>query len=116
MISAETIAGLEDRGLEYILGVRERSSKEVREVVLADPAPERATGDPAQRPARYRTGGQGGRRSAIGDTSSAATSSRLRRRPAPARRSWRRCAPSSAQGDKALVGNSAYRRYLKTPG
>ena len=28
MISAETIANLEDRGLEYILGVRERSSKE----------------------------------------------------------------------------------------
>ncbi len=27
MISAETIAGLEERGLEYILGVRERSSR-----------------------------------------------------------------------------------------
>jgi len=24
------------------------------------------------------------------------------------------CAPSSAQGDKALVGNSGFRRYLKT--
>jgi hypothetical protein len=39
MISQETIAALESRGLEYILGVRERSSKEVREAVLADPAP-----------------------------------------------------------------------------
>ena len=39
MISAETIANLEDRGLEYILGVRERSSKEVYEVVLNDPKP-----------------------------------------------------------------------------
>jgi hypothetical protein len=29
MISAATIAALEQRGLEYILGVRERSSKEV---------------------------------------------------------------------------------------
>ena len=39
MISAETIANLEERGLEYILGVRERSSKEVYEVVLNDPKP-----------------------------------------------------------------------------
>src|SRR5258708_39993568 len=39
MISAETIAGLEERGLEYILGVRERSSKEVYDVVLNDPKP-----------------------------------------------------------------------------
>ena len=38
MISAQTIASLEERGLEYILGVRERSSKEVQEVVLNDPA------------------------------------------------------------------------------
>ncbi len=36
MISA---AALEERGLEYILGVRERSTKEVREVVLADEVP-----------------------------------------------------------------------------
>ena len=39
MISADTIAALEARGLEYILGVRERNTKEVRDVVLADPAP-----------------------------------------------------------------------------
>jgi transposase len=39
MISAETIAALEARGLLYILGVRERSDKLVREVVLADDAP-----------------------------------------------------------------------------
>src|SRR5215813_6985485 len=39
MISTATIAGLEERKLEYILGVRERSSKEVYEVVLNDPKP-----------------------------------------------------------------------------
>jgi transposase len=39
MISAATIAALEQRGLEYILGVRERSTKEVREVVMADQTP-----------------------------------------------------------------------------
>jgi transposase len=39
MISAETIAELEARGLLYILGVRERTDKLVREPVLDDPAP-----------------------------------------------------------------------------
>jgi len=39
MISEATIAALESRGLEYILGVRERNTKEVREAVLADRTP-----------------------------------------------------------------------------
>ena len=39
MISAETIAELEARRLCYILGVRERSDKLVRDLVLGDPAP-----------------------------------------------------------------------------
>jgi hypothetical protein len=39
MISAETIAELEERGIEYILGARERSDSEVREIVLADSKP-----------------------------------------------------------------------------
>lgn len=39
MISANTIAELEARGIDYILGARERSSSEIREVVLADRQP-----------------------------------------------------------------------------
>jgi hypothetical protein len=39
MISAETLAELEARRLLYILGVRERTDKLVRELVLDDPAP-----------------------------------------------------------------------------
>src|SRR5271169_5373154 len=39
MISAEAIAELETRRLLYILGVRERTDKLVRELVLDDPAP-----------------------------------------------------------------------------
>src|SRR4029077_12637048 len=39
IISAEPIADLEPRGLLYILGVRERTDKLVRELVLNDPAP-----------------------------------------------------------------------------
>jgi hypothetical protein len=38
MISAETVAELETRDLLYILGVRERTDKIVRELVLDDPA------------------------------------------------------------------------------
>src|SRR3954462_14003852 len=54
MISAETIAELEARGLFYILGVRERSDKLVRELVLDDPA------DHQQAPQECRLRGQGG--------------------------------------------------------
>ena len=36
MISAPTIAALEERGLEYVLGTRERTDSLVRTVVLAD--------------------------------------------------------------------------------
>ena len=39
MISTETIAALEARGLLYILGARERTDKLVRDVVLNDAAP-----------------------------------------------------------------------------
>jgi hypothetical protein len=39
MISAATIAALEERQLEYILGARERSSAVVRRLVLEDEAP-----------------------------------------------------------------------------
>ena len=39
MISAETIAELESRKLLYVLGVRERTDKLVRDLVLDDPAP-----------------------------------------------------------------------------
>ena len=39
MISAATIAELEERGLEYVLGVRERTDTLVRQVVLEDSQP-----------------------------------------------------------------------------
>ena len=51
MISAQTIAALEQRQLEYVLGVRERSSAEVRRTVIDDQTPfvplvvPRASGD-----------------------------------------------------------------------
>jgi hypothetical protein len=39
MISAETIAGLEARGLDYILGAREHTDRLVPQIVLDDQAP-----------------------------------------------------------------------------
>jgi hypothetical protein len=76
MISAQTLAALEARGLEYVLGVRERSAKEVRTLVLSDDArfvplviPVGRSGRgwgarPPTRPANgtagYQTGSQGG--------------------------------------------------------
>ena len=49
LISAETLAELEARRLLYILGVRERTDKLVRELVLDDPAPFVRAGDERRR-------------------------------------------------------------------
>lgn len=114
MISAASLAALEERGLEYILGVRERSTKEVHEVVLADRAPLVTITVPRQnRP----------------DTELQAKEVRLGkvryivcRNPAEARKdaAEREAILTSlrvalSRGDKTLVGNAGYRRYLKTP-
>jgi hypothetical protein len=114
MISAEAIAGLEERGLEYILGVRERSSKEVYEVVLNDPKPSIPLVIP--RPRRPDTELEakevrvGDRRYIVcRNLNEAKRDANLRE---AVLRSLR---VALHDGDKALVGNSAYRRYLKTP-
>ena len=115
MISAAVIAGLEERGLEYILGVRERSSKEVNEVVLKDPAPSIPLVIP--RPRRPDTELEakevrvGDRRYIVCRNLNEA------KRDASVREAvLRSLRVALRDGDKALVGNSAYRRYLKTPG
>ena len=114
MISAETLAALEARGLEYILGVRERSSKEVYDVVLRDPKPSIPLIIP--RPGRPDTELEakevwvGKRRYVVCRNLAEA------RRDAEVREAVLRSLRASLRsGDKALVGNSAYRRYLKTP-
>lgn len=114
MISTETIAALEERGLEYILGARERTSKEVREVVLADPQPlvplviprsGRPDTELEAKPVRV-----GERRYVVCRNLAEA------RRDAETREAVLTTLRNKlGQGDKALVGNSAYRRYLKTP-
>ena len=114
MISAATIAALEERGLEYILGVRERSSNEVREIVLADPLPSVPLVVPHK--GRRDTDLQAkevlheGRRYIVcRNLNEAEQAARTREAVVTTLRA------KLKQGDKSLVGNKAYRRYLKTP-
>src|SRR5215212_9519853 len=112
MISAPTIAALEERGLEYVLGARERTDSLVRTVVLADQRPftplciPRAGGAETQlfvkevqtKGRRYiacRNEAEAEKDAADRQAIVAALEQQLKR------------------GDKALIGNSAYRRYLR---
>ena len=113
MISAETMAELEARKLLYILGVRERTDKLVRELVLDDPAPfvplaMKKRGKEIDYEAK--TVLLAGRRYIVCRNLAEA------KRDAEVRDAVLRHLRSALRGgDKALVGNSAYRRYLKTP-
>src|SRR6202035_1146125 len=114
MISAATIAALEQRGLEYILGVRERSTKEVREVVMADQTPSvqwviprNGRADTELRAKEVKVDGR--RYIVCRNLAEAARAARTREAVLTTLRAKLR------QGDKSLVGNSAYRRYLTTP-
>jgi Transposase DDE domain len=112
MISAATIAALEERGLEYVLGVRERTDALVRSVVLEDARPftplciQRANGNDTQLwvkevkvdKRRYivcRNEEEAEKDAADRQAIVAALDQQLKR------------------GDKTLIGNSAYRRYLR---
>ena len=114
MISAETIASLEQRGFEYILGVRERRSREVQQIVLADPAPfvplvipRKGRPDTQLQAKEVKVGDR--RYIVCRNLVEAAQTARTREAVVATLRAKLR------HGDKALVGNSAYRRYLKTP-
>jgi transposase len=112
MISAATLEGLEQRGLEYILGARERTDRLVREVVLADERPftpllvERANGAETQLFAKAVRHGE--RRYIVCRNEAEAEKDRADRQAiiGGLERQLQR-------GDKALIGNSAYRRYLR---
>src|SRR5215475_9321242 len=113
MISTATIAGLEERKLEYILGVRERNTKEVCDVVLHDPEPFVPLFIPRERrdtELEAKNVWVGKRRYVVCRNLNEA------KRDAEVREGvLRSLRESLRRGDKTLVGNSAYRRYLKTP-
>jgi len=114
MISAATIAALEDRGMEYILGARERSSAVVRDIVLNDDAPmvplalERQRGETQLWVKEVKVGKD---RYVVCRNDAEAEKDKADRQAIIAG-----LEAQLRKGDKALVGNSAYRRYLKTSG
>jgi Transposase DDE domain len=113
MISTATIAALEERGLEYVLGARERTDTLVRTVVLADRKPftplcvERANGQQTQLFAKDVTV-EGRRYIVCRNEAEAAKDAADRQAIVTA------LDQQLKRGDKALIGNSAYRRYLRT--
>jgi transposase len=113
MISDKTITGLEERKLEYILGVRERNTKEVYDVVLSDKKP-----FVPLLIARERHDTELEAKNVWVDKRRYVVCRNLAevKRDAEVREEVLRSLREGLRhGDKALVGNSAYRRYLKTP-
>ena len=112
MISAETLAELEARRLLYILGVRERADKLVRELVLDDPAPFvplTLTKRGKEIDYEAKTVKLAGRRYIVCRNHQEAVKDAADRTAIVAA-----LERQLARGDKALVGNTGYRRYLKT--
>lgn len=113
MIGAATLAGLQAAGIDYILGVRERATAEVRDTVIDDDGVAVPLVIPRQKgetELAIKDVTLAGRRyvvcrneeQAIQDAETrAAVLAGLQRK--------------LAQGDKALVGNAGYRRFLAAP-
>jgi hypothetical protein len=114
MISAATIAGLEERKLEYILGARERSDAVVRKIVLDNDDPfvplliERKAGETQLFVKQIKVEGV---RYLVCRNEEEAENDRKEREAIVAALD-----AQLKKGDKALIGNSAYRRYLRKAG
>ena len=121
MIVGATMAELEARGIEYILGARERSDKEVREIVLADTKPmvplaiPRARGEVTELEVKEVI---------VGDSGTGTDPRRYivcfnpqeAKRDATVREEIVRSLTAKLEyGDKELIGNAGYRRFLATP-
>jgi transposase len=116
MISAKTIDELDARGWSYILGVRMRSSKEAQAIAATDEGhyhtvfPRRtAAHDPA--PLRVKQVWRDDRRYVVCLNTDEAKQDREDREAIVAA-----LEKALTQGDKALVGNKGFRRFLKTQG
>ena len=114
MISAATIAALEERGLEYILGTRERGDVRVRRIVLDNEKPfvplliERAR---SETQLFVKEVSAGGVRYIVCRNEAEAEKDRADRL-AIVDGLQRRL----KQGEKALIANTGYRRYLRRTG
>src|SRR5271166_4187640 len=114
MISATTITGLEERKLEYILGARERSDAIVRKIVLENDDPfvplliERKAGETQLFVKQVKIEGV---RYVVCRNEAEAENDRKEREEIVVALD-----AQLKKGDKALIGNSAYRRYLRKAG
>jgi Transposase DDE domain len=113
MISADTIAALEAEKIQYIFGVRERTSREVRAEVIEDDGLAVPLLIPRQK---------GETELAIRETTIAGRRYVICRNEEEAKKDAATRAElvaglerKLAQGDKALVANKGFRRFLKTP-
>ena len=116
MISQHTLAELEARGWRYILGARMRRHKEVREEVLARPGryhvvhpPGTHAKDPA--PLRVKEVNVEGRRYVV-----CLNEAQKRKDEADRQGILAALGEKLKQGDKALIGNRGYRKYLTSQG
>lgn len=113
MISADTIAALDAEKIEYILGVRERTSREVRAEIIEDDGLAVPLLIPRQK---------GETELAVRETTIAGRRYVICRNAEEAKKDAAARAElvaglerKLAQGDKALVANKGFRRFLKTP-
>lgn len=113
MISAATIAALEAEKIAYILGVRERTSREVRAEIIEDDGlavPLLIPRQKGETELAVRETTIAGRRYVICRNAEQA------RKDAAARTELVASLERKlAQGDKALVANKGFRRFLRTP-
>jgi transposase len=116
MISQHTIDDLDQQGWPYILGARMRKQVEVRDQVLADRKRFRVvrgarvtSTDPA--PLKVKEVRVEGRRYVVCVNPEEVASDRAKRQAIVAA-----LTEQLHQGDKSLVGNKGYRRYLKVEG
>ena len=116
MISQHTLAELEARGWRYILGARMRRHKEVREEVLARAGRYRVVHPPGVHakdpaPLRVKEVNVEGRRYVV-----CLNEAQKRKDEADRQGILAALGEKLKQGDKALIGNRGYRKYLTSQG
>jgi Transposase DDE domain len=116
MISAGTVKQIQERNWHYILGVRMRSSREAREEVMGRAGRYREahakSADPhAPAPLKVKQVWVENRRYVVCYNEDQARKDRLEREAIVAA-----LRDALSGGDKALVGNKGYRRFLRTSG
>ena len=128
MISKATMQGLEERKLEYILGARERTDSVIREVVLEDKAPftplciTKAKGKAAlkegKQPSPKDETQLWVKEVKVGETRYIVCKNEIEANKDAADRAavLQALEEQLKQNGKALIGNSAYRRFLKAGG